>query len=88
MKKGILFLALVLMAIYVHAQTTDLPRGFAPGEREAMPAYLFSRTSAFATAPPASPVRTIGEWEELQGLTITWTSYQSMLREIVRAAGV
>ena len=31
-------------------------------------------------------VRTIAEWEELQGLMITWKSYTSMLREIVRAA--
>jgi agmatine deiminase len=38
------------------------------------------------TTPPSSPVRTIGEWEELQGLTITWTSYTTMLREIVRNA--
>ncbi len=28
----------------------------------------------------------MAEWEEIQALTITWTSYQSTLREIVRAA--
>ncbi len=36
--------------------------------------------------PPASPVRTGAEWEEIQALTITWTSYQSVLKEIVRNA--
>jgi agmatine deiminase len=34
--------------------------------------------------PPVSPVRTMAEWEEIQALTITWTGYQSVLREIVR----
>ncbi|MBL0339780.1 MAG: agmatine deiminase family protein [Bacteroidetes bacterium] len=59
-----------------------------PNERALMPAYLQSRStssSAIAT-PPASQVRTIGEWEELQGFLITWTNYQSMLKEIVRYA--
>jgi len=68
-----------------------LPHQMAPGEEYAMPAYLQSRAAESASAnlvttPPASPVRTIGEWEELQGLTISWTSYNSMLREIVRSA--
>ncbi|MEW6469411.1 MAG: agmatine deiminase family protein [Bacteroidota bacterium] len=38
------------------------------------------------TTPPVSPVRTAAEWEEIDYLCITWTSYQSMLREIVRNA--
>jgi agmatine deiminase len=66
----------------------DLPHIMSPTERMAMPSYLQSRgasSNAIAT-PPASPVRTMAEWEELQGLTITWTSYQSILREIVRWA--
>lgn len=36
--------------------------------------------------PPQKKVRTIAEWEALQGLQITWTSYPSILTEIVRAA--
>ncbi len=35
------------------------------------------------TNPPASPVRTMAEWEELQGIMIAWTSYTSILRQIV-----
>ncbi len=35
------------------------------------------------TNPPAGPVRTMAEWEELQGIMITWTSYSSILRQIV-----
>ena len=36
--------------------------------------------------PPNSSVRTIGEWEELQGFAVTWTTYTSIVREIIRAA--
>lgn len=36
--------------------------------------------------PPQQKVRTIAEWEALQGLQITWTSYPFILTEIVRAA--
>jgi agmatine deiminase len=64
-----------------------LPAGMAPGELQAMPAYLQQpRVSGITTPPPGSDVRTMAEWEEIQALTITWTSYQSTLREIVRAA--
>jgi agmatine deiminase len=33
--------------------------------------------------PPPSPVRGMAEWEELQGVIITWTSYLTILRQIV-----
>ena len=33
--------------------------------------------------PPTSPVRGMAEWEELQGIIITWTSFTSILRQIV-----
>lgn len=63
-----------------------LPAGMAPGEPAMMPAYLNQVQQNGITTPPASPVRTAAEWEEMQAITITWTSYQSVLREIVRAA--
>lgn len=67
----------------------NLPHSMTAAEQLLMPAYLQSRGASSLSSivtPPSSPVRTIGEWEELQGLLITWTSYQSMLKEIVRAA--
>lgn len=33
--------------------------------------------------PPPGPVRTMAEWEQLQGLQITWTSQTAILRQIV-----
>lgn len=38
------------------------------------------------TSPPASPVRSMAEWEELQGLCIAWTGYPDILAQIVKAA--
>jgi agmatine/peptidylarginine deiminase len=83
MTKNLCFLICSMLPMVISAQM--LPHNFAPGEQAQMPAYRIMR-SAQVGAPPASPVRTIAEWEELQGLTITWTSYQSILREIVRYA--
>lgn len=38
------------------------------------------------TDPPPSPVRGMAEWEELQGVIITWTSQLTILRQIVDSA--
>lgn len=66
--------------------TTDLPVGFAPGEEALLPAYNLARQSASRgiTTAPNFPVRTMAEWEEIQSLVVTWTSYPDVLTEIVR----
>lgn len=65
----------------------DLPAGWGPGEKDLMPGYLNSRqVGSGIPTPPTSPVRTAAEWEEIQALTVTWTSYQTVLKEIVRYA--
>jgi hypothetical protein len=33
--------------------------------------------------PPPSPVRGMAEWEELQGVIITWATQQTILRQVV-----
>lgn len=58
-------------------------------ERTLMPGYVSSRGISPTTAavtPPSSPVRTIGEWEELQALVLGWKTYPTILRQIVAAA--
>lgn len=55
-------------------------------EQLKMPDYLQSRFNSSAVVPPSSPVRTMAEWEELQGLLIGWKQFSSMLTEIVREA--
>lgn len=66
-----------------------LPVGFSDSELIQMAAPDWQAptlpTRGFTTPPPG-PVRNMAQWEETGALTITWTSYQSVLREIVRAA--
>lgn len=66
-----------------------LPRYFAKGEEAKMKDYIRSfqekDLNCINTAPD-SPPRTMAEWEELQAVVITWTSYSNILKEIVRHA--
>ena len=38
------------------------------------------------SAPVFSSLRTMAEWEEVQALTISWTSFPSILKKIVAEA--
>jgi agmatine/peptidylarginine deiminase len=75
-----------LLAIHAFGQQPVLPATMAPGEPAMMQDYLNNIEPNGITTPPASPVRTAAEWEEIQAITITWTSYQSVLRQIILAA--
>ncbi len=67
-----------------------LPKGFAEGEELLIPAYNEWRQNRTVVAceslPPTGSIRTMAEWEELQGLAITWTGFTSILTQIVAAA--
>jgi len=68
---------------------TDLPVGFSAAELIQMQSPGFAEPEynrSSITTPPPGPLRTMGQWEEVQALTVTWRSYESVLREIVRAA--
>ncbi|MFI5220597.1 MAG: agmatine deiminase family protein, partial [Bacteroidia bacterium] len=88
--KKILLSLLIFNSWFLISSAQDLPHIMTDAEKQVLPYYNQQRNanpnSALFVTPPVSPVRTIGEWEELQGLLITWTSYQSILKEIVRAA--
>ncbi len=66
----------------------ELPKGLAPHEIELIPAYRESRAGMQRgiPTPPAVPVRTMAEWEEVQTLCITWRSYPIILKQIVQHA--
>lgn len=90
MKKQFFWVLLTGSAFCAMAQ--DLPKGFAPGEQEKMKSYLenFSENRAsrtmINTPPPFTKLRNAAEWEEIQTLTITWTSYTPIHRQIILAA--
>src|SRR5690606_5374673 len=69
-------------------QDTILPKGLAPHELALIPAYRDSRANLQRdiVSPPPLPVRTMGEWEEVQALCVTWTGYPVILKQIVRYA--
>lgn len=77
----ILFAFLFLTSI----SAQDLPKQMTEEEKIIWQTYSPTFNPELSTPPPA-PVRTMAEWEELQGIIITWTSQQAILREIVRAA--
>ncbi|MFZ1688073.1 MAG: agmatine deiminase family protein [Flavobacteriales bacterium] len=70
------------------AQQTGLPHVMAPHEVRLIDDYRNSRGGGERgiTAPPTFPVRTMAEWEEVQTLVVTWTSYPTILKQIVRYA--
>ncbi len=85
-----IYLAALFIGLYstICFAQNGLPKGFAPFEKEMMGEYLQTRSAASSgiTTPPNFDVRTMAEWEEIQSLVITWTSYNQILREIVRHA--
>jgi agmatine deiminase len=86
------FIPLALLALVTSPllaqEGTGLPHVLAPHEQELIPAYRDSRSgvSRGIATPPALPVRTMAEWEEVQSLVVTWTSYTGILKQIVRYA--
>ena len=87
--KKLLLPFFILLYIFSSAQSGSPTHRMDANERLLMPDYLrYARTSSsqgFLT-PPLSPVRASAEWEEIDALMITWTSYTHILKEIVRAA--
>ena len=90
--KLIIFIISVFLAFQTHQSFSqeNLPNGFSVSELSQMQRSdfrdpVYDTKSSFIT-PPTGPLRTMAQWEEVQAITITWTSYQSVLREIVRAA--
>lgn len=82
MKSLFSIIAIALMLVSSFAQ--NLPKGLSQEEKELMKTYQFP--SAKGTNPPSFNPRAMAEWEEIQALLITWTSYQEVLAQIVDAA--
>lgn len=77
----------LLMATGVFAQDYGLPNYMTEEEATKVADYELERPSGLGiTTPPTSPVRTMAEWEEIQSLVITWTSFTGILSEITDAA--
>ena len=87
MRKFYFLLLLSMVTSTLFAQRI-LPIHLTPTEIATLANYIpptYNSRSVF-TSPPNAPVRTMAEWEEAEALTITWTGYYSVLREITRYA--
>ena len=80
--------ALALASTATLPQELGLPHTLAPSELPLIRPYRDSRAAASRgiTTPPPFAVRTMAEWEEVQSVVVTWTSYSGILKQIVRAA--
>ncbi len=89
-----LFIGILFIQLNV-AFAQNMPHHLTEEEKILMPSFLNQNFQAdkatgkiFFTPPPYTGLRSMAEWEEISALLITWTSYTSILREIVRNAVV
>jgi len=74
---------ILISASLVFAQKTTLPHYMTAQEKVLYKTYQPHPSKNALTEAPPTAVRTMAEWEELQGLEITWTSYLDILSQIV-----
>jgi len=79
-------LPVIALLLSITAFGQDLPRSLTTQEKLLMHDYYFNNTTRGYSYPPSSKVRSVAEWEEIDALIVTWTSYTPVIREIVRAA--
>jgi len=86
-------LAVFTICITIWAQAQDLPKGLAPNERDANflqsigvvgnPYQNKAAQATIHTTPPSFSVRTMAEWEEIEAITITWSTNYGITEEII-----
>ena len=83
-RTSLLYLVLLALSFSVSAQEV-LPRNLTKTEEGLVSSFKFR--SNRMTDPPAGPVRTMAEWEEIEYLVITWEpNFENILSQIVAAA--
>ncbi|MEE4178691.1 MAG: agmatine deiminase family protein [Bacteroides sp.] len=81
----ILFFISLFLNASVFAQE-PLPHWMTEAEKAIFQDYLDNIPEGKSTSPPIGIPRAPGEFEEVQGVIVTWASYSYELREIVRHA--
>ncbi|MBS4014269.1 MAG: agmatine deiminase family protein [Bacteroidetes bacterium] len=75
----------VLTINFLYAQQ-PLPKGLTDQEKEIYHDFINNPPVSKSAVPPANIPRTPAEWEEAQGVIVTWAGFSEELREIVRRA--
>lgn len=89
MMKSIVLGTLLIFISFITFGQEPLPRGYSDQELEMIAHGNYSLSTddrGIATPPPYDNLRSMAEWEEIQALTIAWTGYPGILKQIVAAA--
>lgn len=88
MKHRLSFFALLAVAPNLFAQHATWSHGITAAERNHVERIGFERVSGrgITDPPPFDALRTAAEWEEIEALTIAWTSFPCIQKQIVAAA--
>ena len=86
-------LAIFAICISIGVQAQELPKGLAHNERDANflksigvvgnPYQKKAAQATIHTTPPNFSVRTMAEWEEIEALTVTWSTNYGITEEII-----
>jgi len=80
--KLILVVSAMILLLVSNIHSQDLPHRMTADEAELWKTYNHPVNPLFSDPPP-TPVRGMAEWEELQGVIITWRSFYTILKDIV-----
>lgn len=93
MNKIVSLLCCLFLVQCYNVLAQDMPNHLTDEEKLLMPSFLNQTFSpdksgekVFFTPPPYTGLRSMAEWEEISALIVTWTSYTSILRDIVKNA--
>jgi agmatine deiminase len=89
MKISRLLVALACIAPTLLTAQTNWPHSITPAERNHVERMGFPKPVSdrgIETPPPYENLRTAAEWEEVEVLTISWTGYPCIQKQIVEAA--
>ena len=64
----------------------SLPNNLTEKEKLMLPTYVRPISHRGITLPPSSPVRNPAEWEEMDGICISWQDHEPFLSQIVKYA--
>jgi agmatine deiminase len=86
----LLLFSLVFASISYSQNGNGLPSYMTDYEKSIYDDYIKNppRINGDDPNPPPGPVRTMAEWEECQGIIITWTSFTPILSQIVSFAQI
>jgi agmatine/peptidylarginine deiminase len=79
----IILVLIITSLIACNSFAQELPHYMTDKEKELYKNYVAPGTITDDITPPPTTVRTMAEWEEVQGIIVAWTSYTTIIRQIV-----